>query len=85
MEVHGIDMTQGAYRVSFSKGDRRIRGLVPETLLAEWLRQSGRPDHGDAYQMIAVHRTEIQAALTVMATGEGRVRAPYDRLTLVEE
>jgi hypothetical protein len=85
MEVHGIDMEQGAYRVSFRSGGRTLRGLVPETLVAEWLRQSGRPEHGDVYEWIAVHRSKIEQALTRMSEGKANIRAPYDRLTLVEE
>jgi len=85
MEVHGIDMFQGAYKVSFQAGGQTIRGLVPETLVAEALKRAGRPAHVDAYQWIASHRTDIENALLKMFRGEGGVRAPYDRLSLMQE
>lgn len=85
MEVHGIDPETRAYRVSFETGGRVIRGLVPETLVAEWLRRPGTPAHGDAYTFIAAHRKKIEQALTRMSEGDRRVGAPYDRLSLVEE
>ena len=86
MEVHGIDMMAGAYKVSFEAGGRRIRGLVPETLVSEALKKMGRPEHVDVYQWIAAHRPEIENALLAMTQGEARrVKPPYDRLSLVEE
>ena len=86
MEVHGIDMHKGAYRVSFEGGGRRIRGLVPEALVAETLGQTGtRPEHFDVYTWIAQHRQNIETALVKMAQGDGRVKKPYDLLSLEEE
>jgi len=85
MQVHGIDMAAGAYEISFEAEGRTIRGLVPETLVAEALARAGRPAHVDAYQWIAAHRPQIETALTRMARGAGRPRPPYDRLTLLKE
>jgi len=85
MEIHGIDMFQGAYRVSFQAGGGTIRGLVPETLVSEALKRAGRPEHVDVYQWIAAHRTEIESALLKMSRGKGDVRPPYDRLSLMQE
>ena len=85
MEVHGIDMEAAAYRVSFRAGGRTIRGLVPEALVADWLRQSGRPEHHDAYEYIATHRTRIEKALLALTRGKTRIRAPFDRLSLEKE
>ncbi|WP_425050381.1 hypothetical protein [Psychromarinibacter sp. S121] len=80
-------MEQGAYRISFQDGDRTIRGLVPETLVTDWLLKSAgpRPEHQDVYTWIALHRTKIEKALTKMSRGDTRIRAPFDRLSLVEE
>ncbi|WP_172295795.1 hypothetical protein [Pseudoruegeria sp. HB172150] len=79
-------MEQGAYRVSFQAKGRTIRGLVPETLVTEWLLKSGpRPEHEDVYKWIALHRSQIEKALTKLSRGDTRIRAPFDRLSLVEE
>ena len=78
-------MERAAYRVSFQSRGRTIRGLVPEALVAEWLRRPGRPEHGDVYQWIAAHRTKIETALIRMTRGDTKIRAPYDQLSLVEE
>lgn len=75
----------GAYRVSVSDGDRTIRGLVPESLVQEWSAEAGRPEHEDVYKWIARHRPQIEKALTRMSRGDTKIRAPYDRLSLVEE
>ena len=85
MEVHGIDPLSRGYRVSFEAGGRTIRGLVPETLVAEWLRRQGTPAHGDVYQFIAANRDKIEKTLIKMSEGDGVVGAPYDVLSLVEE
>lgn len=84
MEIHGIDMVHGAYRVSFQADGATLRGLVPETLIGDWLRQAGRPEHGDAYEYIAAHRTQIEAALIRLKNGR-KVNSPYDRLSLIQE
>ncbi len=85
VEVHGIDPETRGYRVSFEDGGRVIRGLVPETLVAEWLRRPDTPSHSDAYQFIAVNRDKIMKTLKKMSDGDGSGKAPFDRLTLVEE
>ena len=85
MDIHGIDPETRGYRVSFEDGGRVIRGLVPETLVAEWMRRPGTPPHSDAYQFIASHRKEIETSLKKMTEGDSTVRKPYDRLSLVEE
>ena len=85
VEVHGIDPETRGYRVSFRDGDRLIRGLVPETLVMEWLRRPDTPSHGDAYQYIAAHRDKIMKTLKKMSDGDGSAGAPFDRLSLVEE
>ena len=85
MEVHGIDMQREAYRVSFESEGRKIRGLVPEALVAETLGQTGRPAHFDVYTWIASHRPKIETALLKMSQGDSRVPAPYDLLSLEEE
>ena len=85
MEVHGIDMQRGAYRISFEDGGRRIRGFVPEALIAETLGQTGRPEHFDVYLWISEHRKNIETALRKMSQGDGRVKKPYDLLSLEEE
>ncbi len=84
MEVHGIDMFHGAYKVSFRAEGRLVRGLVPESIIADWLRQSGRPEHGDAYEYIAAHHNQLEAAFLRLAQGK-KVRPPFDRLSLMPE
>lgn len=85
MEVHGIDPDTRGYRVSFEDGGRVIRGLVPETLVAEWLRRPDTPSHSDAYHFIAAHRDKIMKTLKKMSDGDRPAKAPFDQLTLVEE
>ena len=85
MEVHGIDPATRGYRVSFEDGDRVIRGLVPETLVMEWLRRPDTPAHGDAYQYIAMNRDKIMKTLKKMSDGDKRVKVPFDRLSLIKE
>lgn len=84
MEVHGVDLMQAAYRVSFDQDGRTIRGLVPESMISDWLRRSGRPAHRDAYEYIAAHRKQIQTALAALDRGEAGGRAPFDQLALDE-
>ncbi|MXQ07625.1 hypothetical protein GQ651_07180 [Alphaproteobacteria bacterium GH1-50] len=80
-------MSKGAYRVSFEAGGRRIRGLVPEALVAETLGlpNATRPEHFDVYSWIAHHRKNIESALVKMSQGDNRVKKPYDLLSLEEE
>ena len=85
MEVHGIDPETRGYRVSFEDGGRVIRGLVPETLVMEWLRRPDTPSHGDAYQYLAANRDKIMTTLKKMSDGDPTAKAPFDRLTLMEE
>ncbi|MDF0600927.1 hypothetical protein P1J78_09305 [Psychromarinibacter sp. C21-152] len=85
MEIHGIDLLADAYRVSLPDGDRTIRGLVPESLVQEWSAEAGRPVHEDVYKWIARHRPQIEKALKALSRGDTKIRAPYDRLSLVEE
>ena len=85
MEVHGIDMALGAYRVSFEAEGRVIRGLVPEALVAETLGQTGRPEHFDVYTWISNHKPKIESALLKMSQGDKKVAKPYDLLSLEKE
>ena len=85
MEVHGIDMQKGAYRISFESEGRTIRGLVPEALVAATLGQTGRPEHFDVYTWIATHKPKIESALLKMSRGDKRVAKPFDLLSLEEE
>ena len=85
MEVHGIDMQKGAYRISFEAGGRVIRGLVPEALVAATLGQTGRPEHFDVYTWIASHQPRIESALLKMSQGDKKVAKPFDLLSLEEE
>ena len=78
-------MKRGAYRVSFEAGGRVIRGLVPETLVAETLGQTGRPEHFDVYTWIATHKSRIESALLKMSQGDKKVAKPFDLLSLEKE
>ena len=84
VEVQGRDAALEAYRVEVTAGGERVKGYVPETLIAEDMLRGAGPSHEDAYQWIARHRRDIEAALLKMKRGT-RVRGPMNRLSLAED
>ena len=84
MQVHGVDMTREAYRVSVSAEDGEIRGFVPEGLVMEMLGIARRPGHGEVYAWLEKHGRAVEGALKTRTTG-GVPKAPYDRIDITEE
>jgi hypothetical protein len=85
MEIKGRDPATESYRVILTVDGREVTGLVPERLAADMHLIGARPTHQTAYVWIAENRTKIEAAITKLARGEGRPKAPYNQITLIEE
>ncbi|WP_299754925.1 hypothetical protein [uncultured Boseongicola sp.] len=84
MEVHGIDMTREAYRISTEINGIDVPGFVPEGLVMEMLGISRRPGHGEVYAWLEKHFAAVEAALNKRHSGSVPKR-PFDRITLAEE
>ncbi len=84
MEVHGIDMTREAYRISTPLDGVDVKGYVPENLVMEMLGISRRPGHGEVYGWLEKHFAAVETALKTRHTG-GAPKAPFDRIILAEE
>ena len=84
MEVHGIDMTREAYRVSVARDGGELLGYVPEGLVMEMLGIARRPGHGEVYAWLERHGRAVEAALKTHAAGKAP-KPPFDRITLAEE
>jgi len=85
MEIKGRDPATECYRVVMNVDGREVTGLVPERLAADLHLIGARPSHQTAYVWMAEHRTKIEAAITKLARGTGRPKAPFDQITLIEE
>ena len=77
IEVEGVDLAAGAYRVVLSDGERVIRGLVPEHLLGAT--EAARPSHQTAHEALAERARPIAEALRARAEGR-EPRAPWDAI-----
>ncbi|SIS68717.1 hypothetical protein SAMN05421759_102369 [Roseivivax lentus] len=77
VEVLGRDVAREAYRVRTASGE----AFVPECLMGG-LRPGDRPSHQDAYEWIAAHRRDLDAAVAALARG-AVPKAPYDIVSLV--
>ena len=84
MEVHGRDPATECYRVTHEVDGRVVIALVPERLAGD-VRIAARPSHQMAYVWMADNKAKIEKAITRMARGQSRPRAPYDQITLVGE
>jgi hypothetical protein len=85
MDVLGRDSRREAYRVAIGDPEARIEGFVPETVMAGTAPFTGGRGHQAAYDWIARHSAEIELTLRAMASGRGKIRAPFDRLVLKED
>ncbi len=84
MEVHGIDMTREAYRISAPVDGTEVAGFVPESLVMEMLGLKRRPGHGEVYRWLEKYQGQVLAALKVQHIGNGSPKAPFDRIPLAE-
>ena len=84
MEVHGRDPATECYRVTHEVDGRIVTALVHERLAGD-VRIAARPSHQMAYVWLAGNKTKIEKAITQLAKGTSRPRAPYDQITLVKE
>ena len=84
MEVHGRDPATECYRVTHKVDGQTATALVPERLAGD-VRIAARPSHQMAYVWMAGNKTRIENAITRLAKGKSRPRAPYDQITLVKE
>lgn len=85
MEVHGIDMTREAYRISVPIEGQKVMGYVPEGLVKEMLGIARRPGHEEVYTWLAQHRVAVEKALKKRHSGTGAPKAPFDRITLAKD
>ncbi|KIC08360.1 hypothetical protein RA19_20530 [Leisingera sp. ANG-M1] len=85
MEIRGRDPETECYRVELQVDGRTVKALVPERLAADTRLIGSRPSHQDAYVWMAEHKAKIEAAITLLARGSKRPKAPYDQIILIEE
>ena len=85
MEIRGRDVETECYHVKLDVDGRTVSALVPERLAAGTRLFGSRPSHQDAYVWMANHKDKIEAAITMLARGSGRPKAPYDQIILIEE
>jgi len=85
MEITGRDPASECYRVEVDIDGGCVHALVPERLASDLRLVGARPSHQDAYVWMAGHKDKIEAAIAKLARGQGRPRAPYDQITLIEE
>ena len=83
MEILGRDTTREAYRVAIGDGAARVEAFVPEAIMPATI--AFGPRHQGAYEWLAQNDTKIEAAIAALSSGSGRVKAPFDALTLVKE
>lgn len=85
VEIQGRDPATEAYRVVVDVDGAPVSALVPERLAAGRLQLGSRPSHQTAYVWIAANTDKIERAITQMAKGATRIKAPFDQITLVKE
>ena len=85
MDVRGRDPVTECYRVVVNVDGREVMGLVPERHAADFRQPAARPSHQDAYVWLAANRQKIETAIANLARGTGRVKPPFDEITLIEE
>jgi len=83
--VLGRDAVAEAYRVSAEIGGRRREALVPEWIIAAGGPLTGGHGHATAYDWLARHSTRIEETMKTLATGNGRIKAPFGAVVLVED
>lgn len=85
MEIKGRDPETECYRVTLEVDGRSVLALVPERLAADTHLFGVRPSHQTAYVWMAEHKDKIETAITLLARGTRRPKAPYDQIVLIEE
>ena len=85
MDIKGRDPATECYRVVVDVDGRAVRALVPERLAVTRRLFGSRPSHQMAYVWIAENKDRIEAAVTAMARGKTRIKAPFDQITLVKD
>ena len=85
MDIKGRDIATESYRVVHVVDGRPVTALVPERLAADLRLIGARPSHQTAYVWMAQHKSKIEAAITQIARGAKRPKAPFDQITLIEE
>ena len=63
MQVHGVDMTREAYRISVPMDGTEVKGFLPEGLVMETLGLSRRPGHHEVYHWLDTHAKAVISAL----------------------
>ncbi len=84
MEVHGVDMTREAYRISAPIDGVEVKGFLPEGMVMEALGTTRRPGHGEVYAWLEEHSAAVTAAMKTKTSG-GTPKAPFDRIDIAEE
>ena len=85
MQIKGRDPATECYRVVFDVDGRSVVALVPERLAADRRLIAARPTHQTAYVWMAGNKEKIEAAITLLARGNRRPKAPFNQITLIEE
>ncbi|UWQ51358.1 hypothetical protein K3722_08250 [Leisingera caerulea] len=85
MEIRGRDPETESYRVTLTVDGRTVTALVPERLAADTRLIGSRPSHQEAYVWMAEYKDKIEAAITHLARGTRRPKAPFDQIVLIEE
>ncbi len=85
MQVLGRDSVREAYRVAVGGPGDRIVGLIPEDVIDAGRPLTGGRGHQTAYDWLSRHAPEIEQTLRALRDGRGRIRAPFDRVTLEGE
>ena len=84
VEVLGRDAAREAYRVAKGQGEGRVVAYLPDFVISHRFRLTGGIGHQTAYDWIATHRGEIDAALNSLRDRK-RPRPPYDVMELAED
>ncbi len=85
MDVLGRDSRLEAYRVATGGPDARIVGLIPDAVISEHVPLTGGRGRQTAYDWIARHSAEIELTLRSLASGHGKILAPFDQVVLQED
>ncbi|MFL4471496.1 hypothetical protein ACERZ8_17035 [Tateyamaria armeniaca] len=85
MEIRGRDPATECYRVDLTVDGRTVTALVPERLASGPRLFGARPSHQQAYVWMAQEKNGIEAAITQLARGGTRLKAPFDQIILTED
>ncbi|MEO0692564.1 MAG: hypothetical protein AAFV31_01115 [Pseudomonadota bacterium] len=85
MDVLGRDSVREGYRVAISDAGARVVGLIPDAVISTSMNLTGGHGHQTAYDWLARHQDQIETTLRGLASGTGRIRAPFDRVVLEKD